>query len=107
MSFTHLLTDTVTIAEVASRSNSGDPTFAAQTTRAARVELSDKTFRDNKGEEQQASHVVVTEAAISRNARVWLPGADTANANAGRQVIASKSASRPDRSLTLVETFVS
>lgn len=109
---THLLTDTVTYADVSSRGGSGgsggsgDPVYGSQSTAAARVEHGLFRVMGATGETVDAKAKVVTEADIPHQARLWLPGDDTAVANDARQIIGRKEASTPDSGLTLRELYL-
>lgn len=92
---THLLTDTVTIASVTSRSGGGDPSYGAQTAIRARVEDESKIVIAPDGNERQANHKIVSEVAIGLTDRVWLPGDDTAKANDARRPVTVKTAQTP------------
>jgi hypothetical protein len=105
----HILTDTVTVAAVtgiAAGAPAGDLSFGAQTTMPGRVEHKVKTLVGPDGNEVQADHVIVTESEITRGSKVWVPGDDTADANAGRRVIATQKASTPGGGDTLFEAYL-
>ena len=78
---------TITYAAVSARDTYGKPTLGSQTTARARVEPSSKFLVDEKGDEHVATHVVYTEAPLTMNHRVWLPGANTATNNDARKPI--------------------
>jgi hypothetical protein len=72
---------------VGTRGVHGDPDFtgAALQTSNARVEPSTRTILNFLGEEVLTSHFVMMDRQLSPFARVWLPGADTANDQQARR----------------------
>lgn len=100
----HILVDTVTIAQITGRSLSGDPTFGTQSTIPARVERLFSTVIDDEGNEVLSQHKVASESEIRLTDSVWLPGDDTTSNNDARRPIATTKASTPD-GYTLFETF--
>ena len=94
-SATHLLVDTVMVADLNGRTMSGDPEFGAQ--RAVRCRLEDKNdlVVDPDGNELNSGHVMVTEEPINRRSRIWLPGTDTTDPNAGKRPINTVRAATP------------
>jgi len=104
---THILTDTVTYAtQTGSFDSSGDPAYNAQATAVCRHEIGTFLVKDEEGVERQATDRVATETDIPANARIWLPGDDTSDANESRQIISRRKASNPSGSITLVEIFL-
>lgn len=101
--WTHLLTQTITVADQTGESGYGDPTFGTQYTLRARVEFGTELLRDTDGNETQSMAAVTTEVEIPRTSRVWLPGDDISEAGAGRTAITVKSAPLP-RGTFLYET---
>lgn len=75
---------TITIAEPSGVDAAGSPSYGAQTTAPARVQSKTSIVRGVE-EDAEAEHVVYTYAAVSRAARVWLPGTNTANADEARK----------------------
>lgn len=104
--FLHLLTDTVTIAPVASVSNYGDPTLGAQSQIAARVEYDKRLITGTDGSELEVTHVIASDSAIAIGDRVWLPGANVANVEESQRVVFVKIASTPDGLDTMYEARV-
>ena len=102
----HLLTDTVTIATPNGRSNAGDPSFAAQTTVAARVELDTRIVEGADGSTTESTHVVLTLAEVKKGSRIWLPGDNTADNKVAKRAISIKEASIPSYGYTIWEIRV-
>lgn len=78
MDWASRLSSTITYATQSGFSD-GNITYAAQLTARARVVQDSRTIVDAAGEQQQTSHQVATTTNITRGARVWLPGSDTAD----------------------------
>ena len=93
--WTHLLTDTVTVAHEEKTTNYGDPCFGEQYELKARVEYGTKMLKDPEGNTVESVAAVTTEAQIPRNARVWLPGDDVRSDTAGRVPLAVRRAALP------------
>lgn len=104
--FAHLLTDTVTYKVPTGVDGNGDPTYGAAATVKARVEYGTKTVINAGGTERQCEAVIVTEAEFPHDARIWLPGENTADASAAHRPILTKRAGRPGGGLTLCETYL-
>lgn len=104
--FTHLLTDTVTIAAETGRSSYGDPTFGSQTTIAARVEAVDKLVIGPDGNELRAQHAVASEDEIKTTDRMWLPGDDTADTTAARRALVVRYSRFPGETAGLYEAYL-
>ena len=85
------LTHTITV-QSQTGVTAGDPTWGSQTARKARVEHGTKMIVAPDGSQKQSEHVVVTDFAIGPEDRVWLPGDNTADANAARRPIIVKKA---------------
>lgn len=102
----HLLADTVTYSTQTTFDSSGDPNYSATATARARVEHGTFLVTDDSGTQRRATHKVVTEVDIPANARLWLPGDDTADGNDSRQIITRTSAATPNGSLTLRELYL-
>ena len=102
----HLLTQTVTWATWSAKNNSGDPTFGAQSTAAARVEFKTMKTRNAQGVEVDIQTKVTTEVDIPRKARVWLPDDNTAVANEARKIVKRTKMATPDSSVTLYGLFL-
>lgn len=78
----------ITFATVSTRDAVGRPlTFSAQTTAAARVQSSKAFVRDAAGESVLTAYCVYTQAAITLQHRLWLPGDNTAAATQSRRVL--------------------
>jgi len=87
------LTSTITVATQSGVDSYGDPTFATAATMSARVETKQRIIVGTNGDEYQSNHVVCTASAIPLNARVWLPGDTTSDANQARRPIMVEAAS--------------
>lgn len=81
---------TVTFATKATVDGYGDPTFSAQTAISARVESKRDILRGTDGTEIESNHVVFSATQIPLDARVWLPGDNTADDSAARRVVDSR-----------------
>jgi len=92
----HLLTDTITVAEVTGRSGSGDPTFGTQSTLPARVENKLSKVLDNEGKEVLSSTRIYTETELTMNHRIWLPGTDTTDGNDSVRPLMVSNSSTPN-----------
>jgi hypothetical protein len=101
-----LLTDTITVSTRTGLSGSGDPLWSASTTLSARVERVDKLVVDATGTEVRAQHRIATTTELDREARVWLPGDDTGDADAARRPILVTKASTPSAGTTLWEVLL-
>lgn len=104
--FTHLLTDTVTYASPSTVSAMGDVTYGTQATAAARVEYDYRIVDAGDGKKLELTHTIVTETAIPKGARVWLPGDSIGSTAAAKIVVFQSLASVPDGSDTLYELSV-
>jgi len=102
---TEWLVSTVTISTPTTVSNYGDPSYGANATLPARVEQTEKLVIDTAGNETRIGWVVVTLSPIALNARVWLPGDNTSDVNAGRRVISIKNATTKNGTVRLYETY--
>jgi hypothetical protein len=102
----HLLTDTVTIASETGRSNTGDPTFGAQSTIAARVEEIDQIVLLFDGNEARATHSVASEDEIKRTDRLWLPGDNTSDNTKARRALTVKHSRFPGETDGLYEAYL-
>lgn len=102
----HLLDTTITLASEASRNNYGDPTFGAQSTVAARVELTDQLVIGTDGNEVRANHVVYTETAITYTDQIWLSTADETDDNEALRPLLIKNANFPDGTVGHYEVFL-
>lgn len=74
----------ISVATQTSVSAAGDPSFAAPTAVAARVEDDVSTTSSKDGGERVSRKRIVTEAAIRISDRIWLPGDSTADASLAR-----------------------
>ena len=104
--FTHLLTDTVTIAAQSGRSTQGDPTYGSQSEVTTRVEYDFKIVTTSDGKHRELTHVIYTEAEIPVGARIWLPDDDTGDDGVAKLAVTRDNASTPDALDTLYETRV-
>jgi len=78
------LAQTISVASVSSVSNMGDPTYGTPATRNARVVTQRTIVQSPDGEEIISNQVIVTEAEIKIDDRVWLPGDDNTNTGLAR-----------------------
>lgn len=99
MDWSHRLLSTVSYASTTF--SHGDLSAGAVSTAAARILTSNKIRRMNDGSERVVSTMLVTETALPYGARVWLPGANTANIEESFQVLGVETASMLDGSYTL------
>lgn len=88
--------ETITVASVASVGLRGVPVLGPQRQVKARVERVSRFLRTTTKQEVVSSHKVYTATEILPTDRVWLPGANTTDANAAR--IPAALTSTPDRS---------
>jgi len=105
MNLSHLMIDTITVAEVSGASTSGDPTFGAQSTLKARVEEEVGIVATADGEQTTYTHKIATETQIGVNARVWLPGANTGDNNAAMRPLVSRTAQTLSGGYRYYETY--
>lgn len=76
-----MMTADVYVAQATGASRSGDPVYApvSSTPIKARVEPSVQLVRSGTdGEDINSSHMVLTDAPLTANDKLWLPGTDTA-----------------------------
>ncbi|MCY1042127.1 hypothetical protein OV208_12450 [Corallococcus sp. bb12-1] len=78
----------IAYAVLTGRDAYGKPTLGPQTTARARVQPSRRLIRDANGNEHLAAHVVYTDAFLTLQHRVWLPGEDVADFNRARRPVA-------------------
>jgi hypothetical protein len=79
---------TITFKVVTGVGDFGARTLGSASTAAARVEPTSKRVKNDQGDDVLASHIVYTEAALTKDHRVWFPGEDTANRDKARVPIA-------------------
>ena len=108
MSFTHLLTDTIYYAEPSGTlTNSGDHSgYGSITTAAARHEIGSFLVRDSEGAERTVTDKLYTETAITAQARIWLPGTNTAVVNESREITSRREIYNPSASIVMIELFL-
>lgn len=106
MSYASLLTDTITVALPGAPTSYGEPTWGAQATMRARVEFGTKMMFGADGTQRECEAVIATTTELPLHARIWLPGANTGDANAAKRPIQIKRASRPGGGLTVYETYL-
>ena len=102
----HLFTETISFAEPTGLGNSGDRTFGAVTTAAARVEHGSFLVRGTDGNMREFKTLVITETAISSAARVWLPGDDTTDGNESKKISGRSQFSTPEADVTFYELIL-
>ena len=108
MSFSHLLTDTISFAEPnGTLTNSGDHSgYNVVATAPARHEIGSFLVRDSEGAERTVKDKIYTETAITAQARIWLPGANTAVTNESKEVAARREIYNPSTSIVMIELFL-
>jgi len=102
----HLLTETITYADVSSTDGYGDPTYGTRSTAPARIDYGIFRTTSPRGEEVMCSTRVTTETAVPHRARVWLPDDNAAVANEARRITRRKKSITPDASLTIYELYL-
>lgn len=75
----------ISYALVLGRDAHGKPMLGPVSTARVRVQPSRRLIRDAGGNEHLASHVVYTDAPLTLQHRLWLPGEDTADFNRARR----------------------
>ncbi|RKH80812.1 hypothetical protein D7X99_20825 [Corallococcus sp. AB032C] len=78
----------ITYAVLTGRDAYGKPTLGLQLPARARVQPSRRLIRDANGNEHLTAHVVYTDAPITLQHRVWLPGENIADFNCARRPVA-------------------
>ncbi|MCY1045609.1 hypothetical protein OV208_30115 [Corallococcus sp. bb12-1] len=78
----------ITYAVLTGRDAYGKPALGLQAMARARVQPSRRLIRDANGNEHLTAHVVYTDAVITLQHRVWLPGEDVADFNRARRPVA-------------------
>lgn len=87
MDIGHLLRATLTYRTRTGLGDRGDPTWSAAATCPARIDYRHGIVRGPGGEKLAYGVRIVTQVEIPVGARVWLPGADTASADAALTVL--------------------
>lgn len=80
MNFGHRFIHTIYVAAKTGVSNKGDPTFGTPAPVACRVEGATATLRQGQGLETVCETRIITETAIAKTSRVWLPGVSSSDA---------------------------
>ena len=106
MSFSAMLTDTITVARATGKDSYGDPTFGTKFTVRARVENEIKTTYDSTGRERVAMQRIATTERINLQDRIWLPGENTSNVSDARTPIRVENASTPSGSFSVFMTYI-
>lgn len=108
MNVDHRMREVVTVAPFTGRDASGDPTYGAQTTMSAWIVRETTTVRLDDGSEVESVTKVLTPASsvIGKADRVWLPGANTANANEARTAITIGPVRSLDGDVVMNRTFL-
>ncbi|QDE98302.1 hypothetical protein [Myxococcus xanthus] len=75
----------ISYALVVGRDGHGKPALGPVSPARARVQPSRRLIRDASGNEQLASHVIYTDAPLTLQHRLWLPGEDTSDFNRARR----------------------
>ena len=78
----------ITYAVLTGRDAHGKPMLGPVVTARARVQPSRRLIRDANGNEHLSAHVVYTDAPLTLQHRVWLPGEDVADFNRARRPVA-------------------
>lgn len=79
------LRQTISVASPTGVSTSGDFTYGTATTRAARVETHDREVLIADGEFSRSNTLVIVEAEIGINDRIWLPGVSSSLSDEARK----------------------
>ncbi len=88
------------------RTAAGDPLFGPAVAIACRVEGSTATLRSSTGIETNTDTRIISEVAIAKTSRVWLPGTNTADASAAKVPRKVRLCPTGDASYTLWETLL-
>ena len=93
--FSHLLTDTVYVAEKTGIGTDAfaEPVFGSQRSERGAYEQSFRKIRDFEGNERTSSEQLVMEKRYSEDARFWLPGTDKTDVDQARIPIAIRNMS--------------
>lgn len=91
MNLEHTFVEAVTVRPLLSRSAvGGDPTYGDPVVVMCRVQRKTQTIRTREGTTVESSTTLFSSTAIPRYARVWLPGADTAQVGQSNTVLEQK-----------------
>lgn len=82
MSLARILRESAYVASVTSTDSRGNPVYGTPSVRKVRVERSQRMVMNARGEETPSSHRLWCLSPIALTDRVWLPGANTASAEA-------------------------
>ncbi|MHB1065424.1 MAG: hypothetical protein ACYC1Z_13215 [Georgenia sp.] len=93
MSLARILTQTAYVASVTGIDGRGKPAYGAPVARKVRAEMRRTMVTKATGEEAISTHRLWCAEAINLTDRVWLPGENSANAEASRLPLAVESAS--------------
>lgn len=83
-----MLNETVTIRQRSGISVTGDASYGAASTIAARIENRSETVRNFRGEEVEASHVIYTLVPTDENTIFYLDSADAGSLEKGLEPLA-------------------
>lgn len=75
----------ISYALVVGRDAHGKPSLGPVLSARARVQPSQRLIRDASGNEHLASHVIYTDAPLTLQHRLWLPGEDTTDFTRARR----------------------
>lgn len=100
------LTHRITVADASGRNAYGDPAFGAQRIMAARVVGKVNRVIGRDSEEITTDTVLYLAEPVSLEARIWLPGADVADAGAARRPVSITSSPDIDGGDGLITVYL-
>ena len=103
MNLSRWMTDKVWLSICTGVNTSGDPTYGPLHQIYAYVMYGDTTVRTASGEETKSDARIATHTVVTQYDRVWLPGANTTNANDARRPISIACGTLPGTSQILYE----
>ena len=93
--FSHLLTQTVYVAEYQGRTSRGDPIYGRQRAIKARVEWADTKIQRIDGSMRDAQMKFVTDELVKLTDRFWLPDDDHTDPTESHEALSVRSADTP------------
>jgi hypothetical protein len=100
------LRETIYVSTQSSVDAAGDASYNAPASRLARVVNKHLTFERKDGTHEKTDVAVITEAEISLDTRVWLPGVDQTNASLARVPRFSEKAITEKGALDFYRTYL-